>query len=786
MQALDDTVGADRYANALHQRIDSMPQTTRAVLEYVQDPTLGLKHIVKAADEEMKNTAWGRVFFPDPVGAPNAARRAATAAESEQGKLDWARKLVDEHTTLMSGRNGEFQQELADYVYEHGRAPDADWISQNLKNDQRPEHALAPEVMAMPSGGIRSIAETLQDIEGGAYQWMVERPLQRTTSSPVFLANYAIERKGLNTQVQQMMAEAGISEEAANALAKELATRNAWIKTEQLIDDPGQKAQFDVIARNMIPFARATQAMVRRWGTGLWQNPVAARKMMLAYEGAVQSGLIYDNAYGDPTFTYPGSAVFNQAMRALSNVPGFENIAAFPVSSDMTGGVLMSVPGADNPFRMSMGPMMSVPLRLVYENLLPTAWRGDLMSVDAMVNGPIGVGETFSQFVPTAIRKVYTAMDGDARNSAMASAMNGAIANLAAAGMLPPPDASASELQQFRSRLQTQVKNQLYWRAAFALFAPAAPSSPSEATDASTKVDYAWSQDGIKNLSDEYKQILNEVGGDVGRANAIFTTLHPDDVAYKEDGSLDHAKLPASAFETAKSSSTASGAYLPATASTFQWLTNHESFVKKYGTVAAYFLPDQASNEPFSQAAYQAQIQLGLRQRKTPQDFMSDVYTKHAEQLFYPAVDEWNKRIQAAKDEGNDALASQLSTQKSAWEKDFKTRNPMLGAKMDDYGAARQKASQQLGDIRDMLRKGEVPDGLETKLSQLVTAYDNYETFRSRNAGGDKVSVGARSSALDTFNAWAQTHLAGTPLADLFNGVFRVLNTNFDRLSGSN
>jgi hypothetical protein len=224
-QALDDTVGADRYANALHQRVDAMPQTTRAILEYVSDPTLGLKHIVKAADEEMKNTAWGRAYFPDPVGDPNAARLAATKAESEQGKLDWARKLVDEHTTLMSGRNGEFQQELADYVYEHGRAPDADWINSNLKNDQRPESALAPEVMAMPAGGIRSLATTLQDIEGGAYQWMVERPLQRTTSSPVFLANYAIERKGLNTQVQQMIAEAGISEEAANALAKELATQ---------------------------------------------------------------------------------------------------------------------------------------------------------------------------------------------------------------------------------------------------------------------------------------------------------------------------------------------------------------------------------------------------------------------------------------------------------------------------------------------------------------------------------------------------------------------------------
>jgi hypothetical protein len=126
----------------------------------------------------------------------------------------------------------------------------------------------------------------------------------------------------------------------------------------------------------------------------------------------------------------------------------------------MTGGVLMSVPGADNPFRMSMGPMVSMPLREMYKHLLPRGAEADALKIDAFINGPIGAGEVWSQLVPTAVRKFYTALDTDDRNSALASSMNGAIANLAAAGLVPTTEnADSAVAQQFRDRLQTQVRN---------------------------------------------------------------------------------------------------------------------------------------------------------------------------------------------------------------------------------------------------------------------------------------------------------------------------------------
>jgi hypothetical protein len=798
-KAIDGVEGAERYASNLARRVNAMPETTKAAIKLIRlgSDSAGrgeaMRDLVSSLERESKNTAFGKVYFPDINNFPNTARNAATADEVEAGKLDWANKVASEYRYLLTGQNGKFQEKLADYLTRHGQAPDGDWIAGNIVNDDRPESALAPIVMAMAPGGPSKLAELLQDVEGTAYQFFIERPLQRLTSAPVFLSHYAIARKGLNPMIEQMV-EGGMDRVAAENLAKDLATRNAWVKTEQLIDDPGQKTQFDVVARNFFPFARATQAMIRRWATGLWQNPVAARKMMLAYEGAVHSGLIYNNAYGEPTFTYPGSGVMNLAMRGLAEVPGFENFARFPIAGDMQGQVLMSVPGADNPFRMGMGPMISVPFREIYTSLFPylhahlglptTNAQEQLASVDRLINGPIGQGETWSQFVPTAVRKFYVALSGDQRNSAMASAMNGAIANLASAGLLPAPDASSEEKQRFLHRLQTQVKSQLFIRAVFGLFSPAAPSSPSEGTSGSG-ADYAWSLDGIKQLSDEYKVILNDVEGDVARANAVFTALHPDDVVYDPTGDLKSKFLTGSAMETTRSGAVTPGAYLPSTDSTLQWMDRHTDLISKYGSVAAYFLPEQTASEPFSDAAYKTQIEFGLRMRKSPSEFLKDIYVKHAEATFYPADKALNAKIAQARLAGDSDTVKSLTAQRHDWLQKFKSLNPYFADKLDDYGSARKTANGQLSDLRQMLKNGETPDGLDTKLKTLVQAYDNYSQFLNDHQGTDAVNTAAKQHALQVFNQWADESLAGTPLANVFNGVFRVLNSNFDKVNGS-
>lgn len=790
------TEGADRYANALAQRVNPAPSIARAVLDRIEKPqNFDINHVVKALDDpavakQMGLTSYGKVYWEDPSGE---VLKATTPDEVLLGKQEWAQKIVNDYTHLLMGQNGNYSQEIADYIRANGKAPDSGFISA-IKDEARPMSVTSPEVEAISPDGKTdkvSVFNRLQDVEGAAYQWMVERPLQRTTSSPVFLANYADARVALNPTVDQLVGQ-GISRVAAENLAKEISIKNAWIRTENLIDDPGLKSQFDVVARNIFPFSRATQAMIRRWGGALWQDPTRAQKMMLAYEGAVHSGIVYNNAYGEPTFNYPGSGVMNLALRELSKVPGFGNFARFPVSASMTGGVLMSVPGADNPFRMAAGPMITVPMREIYnvlQNDVPFGQQGFFKEhrvlfdeIDSAINGPVGQGETFSQFVPTAARRFYQALSTDDRNSALASSTIGAIANLAAAGMVPKPDATDVDRQQFRSNLQTQVRNQLFVRAVFGLLAPAPPSQPSEGTSAS-QADYAFHVRGAGQLSDEYKMILNDVGGDLARANAIFTALHPDQVVFK-DGVATTYKPVATAVESGRSQATTSKVSLPATQEALQWMTVNSDFINKYGSVAAYFLPEAAGGEPFSDQAYKTQIELGLRQRKSPQEFMDNLYVRNAENVFYPSVAQFDARITAAKNAGDKATAQKWTQAKSDWETQFKNMNPLFQNKIDSFATNRADAVRQIADLRQMVQGNEVPDGQRSDLALMLKAYDNYVQFTQANKGGTNAATAARSGALSTLNQWVTQKYGGTPLADLWDGVFRAVNSNLANLNG--
>src|ERR1700756_2627721 len=99
----------------------------------------------------------------------------------------------------------------------------------------------------------------------------------------------------------------------------------------------------------------------------------------------------------------------------------------------------------------------------------------------------------------------------------------GGVVLLSAAGLMPPPDAPPAVQEAFKNQLRAQIRNQLYLRFAFGLVAPAPPSGLEENIDqgaakaggSGTASDYVFHEQGINNLGDEYKSILNTVNGDV-------------------------------------------------------------------------------------------------------------------------------------------------------------------------------------------------------------------------------------------------------------------------------
>jgi hypothetical protein len=212
-------------------------------------------------------------------------------------------------------------------------------------------------------------------------------------------------------------------------------------------------------------------------------------------------------------------------------------------------------------------------------------------------------------------------------------------------------------------------------------------------------------------------------------------------------------------------------------------MAKNASFISKYKRVAAYFLPVGDANQPFDSQAYRTQIELGLRQRKTPGEFYNDFRIRGAEAVYYPSAKEFDQRIAAAKAAGDTQAQAQWTQAKSTWETEFKGLNPLFGAKLEQFGNARAAAESQLGDLRAMVKSGSAPDGQGQLLSQLVGAYDGLTAFVQQYKGSDTATADIHHQAYQMFNNWVTENIAGSPLLDLYQGVFRAIDTNLVNLA---
>jgi hypothetical protein len=763
--------GANAYAYNLAIKVKDA-DVARALIARVRGAADEPDDLVKALENSsvMRHSLFGKVF----IDAAGKQQKAVTDAEIALGKEQWADKITADFQHLVTGQNGVVQGKILEHVLEHGKAPDADWILKNVKGMNRPESLLRPIIDAVPP--VTDPVEKFRDgfighllePSGKMYRWMVERLIQRHSTSPLFAAAYGKSKVELNTLKQVLIDEAGISEPAAERTAAVMAADQAWSRIARMVDDPHLKSQMDVVGRSFFAFSRATTMMLRRWGSTFWRNPQQARRFMLAAEGAVHSGLVYkDPSTGDWKFHFPASGVGQEVLfHAMSHIPGLRGLAEFP-TSDFTGRVASTIPGSSNPFQYSTTPMVSIAGRKIAA-LFPEH-RQWFDEIDRKLNGDAGQGRGIVATLTPRLMKQFLDPIKNDRDSITASAMVGSLYNLYAAGMVPPDGASPSDLDEFLGRLKTQTKSQLYLRAIFGVFSPATVSLP-ENENAASRPDFAFVALGAQGLRDEFKLILGETDGDFTRATAIWTALHPDLTVYTQSGSQ----------------SAHSGAIMPATEAALGWMTKNIGFLNKYESVAAYFIPEQSAGDEFSMAAYRAQLEEGLRVRKTPAEFLAGVRVSSAATVFYAMEDKYQADLVSAKAAGDEGLVAQHRADWEAWSKDFKAAHPSFAEHTEASAANVVNAKGSFADLKSMVKNGDVPSGLAPAVSGMVQAYDNYEQFVRMNPGSTSQAEAARSAAFGVLQDYLTETVAAAPgLTDLYNAVFRPLaGYNLDLIPG--
>lgn len=765
---VDGVAGANLYAHNLALRVNKAPNVAQAVIQRIENPELSADHVVSAlesgpAKNLMRQSLFGKIF----IRQDGTQADAITAAEIKLGKEQWADQITEEFKQIVTGRNGVVQKKITNHITSKGEAPDADWILNNVKGFNRPQALLKPVFDATPTTeGVKGLVDGLLDVEGKGYQWLVERLIQRHSTTPLFAAAYGKAKVGLEDFKQGLIHESGLSEAAAERATATAAAEQAWHRIARMVDDPHLKSQMDVVGRSFFAFSRATTMMLRRWGSTFWRNPAQARRFQLSAEAAVHSGLVYkDQSTGDWMFHFPASGVAQEVLyHAMSHIPGLQGLAQFPVS-DFTGRAASIIPGSDNPFQYQTNPIVSISGRSI-ASMFPEH-RALFDEVDQKLNGSAGQGKGFFATLEPSLLKKITDPMANGRDSITTSAMVGSLYNLYAAGLVPKDGASPSEIETFFGRHRTQTKTQLYLRAVLGAFSPATIKTP-ENENGSSKADFAYAISGVQGLRDEYKSLLNDTGGDVARATAIWTALHPDLTVYTQSGSQ----------------STTSRAVMPATDAALGWMNKHLDFINKYKSVAAFFIPEQSKGDPYSQGAYRAQLEEGLRQRKTPEEFLNGVRVASAASVYYQVEDQYKSDLAAAKAAGNTDLASAHRADWLAWSKQFKALHPTFATHTEGSAANVVEAQGKLSDLRSMVKNGDVPGGLGSTVSGMLQAYDGYREFVRAHPGGTNQAQADRSSALSMFQDYLTQVVAARPaVGDLYAGVFRVLDNQLETLN---
>lgn len=660
-----------------------------------------------------------------------------------------------------------------------GEVPDRSWLAQLAKED-RPEHTIgqlwAPynaahdPLDAVPSGYMQLLSH--------AYDKVVTDQIDALSRNPLVAALYMRARENLMPYVEHLKA-AGWGDEAANGVAKQIAANHAQDEAFKHIDNPYVASQFSMVARNWFAFVRAQEDWLRRWGRTIRDNPRIIREAQLLIHGGTSTGIVEKDP-NDPTklsFIYPGSGLALSMFDKLFGAHDMPNQASIPMTGELTSSLTMLNPSLDNPIGFSGTPLISLPLHAL------TAFLGPdhailTASLDKAVNGDLGAGrEWWENMLPSWANRLIGGVISHDPASKYGAAYAQGLANLDAAGALTDPKLqTATGKAHLQHALGVQTRNALIGNLLFGFFAPAAPSYEGKAATTAkgfqgTKPDWSAHVQGLGSLKDEARKVFAELPYD--KALAWWAKVHPNELIYESSGTSSRTQVGTEA------------ASAPATLAAASYLERNVPLFDKYGGkggVAAYFIPQGKAgtvNGSYSDVAYRAQLEYGIRDYKSLDQYFDDIITARGMSQYFAAKDTYD---QAKTDAiGDRATTAQLDADWAIQKSLIEQGNPMLAERLASYAANNANNGAQISQLNDLVRDTdpEIQKALGANrvgVAQLLQARGAFSDaiLQLGNGRGNNVNT-ARQQVRDTYTATVQQVALDYPgLADMIRGVFRL------------
>lgn len=562
----------------------------------------------------------------------------------------------------------------------------------------------------------------------------------------------------------------------------------AFTETVRYIDDPSIKSLAADKLRNVIPFYHAEEQFAKRWARILAEQDMrAVARVQRLYHGMDALGWIEEDGYGNKVYNLPGTDVLTATMgRAFALIFG-EGPNVLP-SVTFSAGVQASIPGFEGRFpSFSASPVATIPLTYLADTfpaLMPLKY-GVMTERGAYKNA-------WEQVLPSTVVRIATAfgvMDEEQIVHATINAMqqleaagHGLEDTLKAEGYSQEQiDAIAADpvraKELYIDRVQNWAKNILLIKAALGFVSPGSPQLRFDgeldtefrdllrdtgdyqvasklllATHAADTDSGAW--DELRALQAEAKGGMRSLEETIN----LFVAAHPDATPY-----------------TLFPSESVSGAPLPASLKTAEWMKENSDLIEQYPQAAPWLIPAEITGheDEYYAPVYRQQQAMGMRVLKAPETFYEEMKFASAAHQYFPEQD----RVDAALAKASSDAERKEIKERWRWRKQHFFQTHPLFFKMLSDPSRQQEREKKIEDLHEILGPGgPMHERPEYRAHRALDGlWQEYQSLRSRLAQSSTDIARAQKRMLDAhvFAAMDKYTLANPGVRDLFWRLYR-------------
>lgn len=452
-----------------------------------------------------------------------------------------------------------------------------------------------------------------------------------------------------------------------------------------------------------VPYLYAEEQFLRRVARGLYETPHMLRKGQLTMNGLRNIGVIREDAYGNELFVIPGSELL---MGRVADVA--ELLTGNPAWQVLDQPLAMRtdfvLPGWNNAqSRWGWGPIVGLSVDQLTTRYPEYEFRTD------------DPGRPWwSHIVPGPASGAYRAFMQQGDPTQVASAQIAAISYLEANGHGLPDNATASQKEDYQENVRQVARSIgiIRYVTGQVGFSAAAPI------------------DTESLMRKEFTDLL-ATGLDYGEAMDRWIEQYgPEAMVYTVFGTTNETGAPL--FNTT-------------TDDALQFMFDNEDLVRDRPEAMAWLLPQGDSKSSFDRRAYNEQLALGLRTRKSPQEMVDAVRVKQAAEEYWEAkgnyevdrnllVEERDALKGDAKKAAQERI-NRLDDQWSTWKGGYMKQHPTFEESLtQDASDRRKKVLEELRWLMETDVGGEQAEAIRPMIENYWAFTTEYSAWAGQTS----------------------------------------------------